>query len=112
MAEQGRTEQDRAEQDRLVGAEVVDPAGRPLGSVTALLVDPGSLDARWLDVALLSGAHAVVPVQAASADGAGRVTIAYGEAELTSAPGLDGAVLTARTASSLLDHYGFPPAPR
>lgn len=100
------------EQDNLVGAAVVDPAGRALGTVTSLLVDPDSLDARWLDIALPSGAHAVVPVHAASADGNGLVTIPYVESDLTSAPHLSGSVLTASTASALLEHYGFPPEAR
>ncbi len=101
-----------SERDSLVGADVVDPTGRVLGSVTALLVDPDSLDARWLDITLASGAHAVVPVDAASSDASGIVTIPYGEADLTSAPRLSGPVLTAATARALLTHYGFPPETR
>src|SRR4051812_41516290 len=98
--------------DRLVGATVHDAGGTPLGTVTALLLDPADLAARWLELALTGGERAILPVQAASVDASGSLVIPFGAAELRSAPRIDGAVVSAEAATALLDHYGFPPETR
>ena len=100
------------ETGRVVGATVRDASGATLGTVTSLLVDPDALAARWLEVALADGGRAIVPVQAASTDASGRLLIPFSAADLRSAPRVDGTMVTADTATALLDHYGFPPEAR
>lgn len=101
-----------SDDDRLVGAAVRDASGTALGTVTALLVDPDGLAARWLELALAGGERAILPVQAASADATGSLLIPFSSADLLSAPRVEGAVVSADVASALLDHYGFPPETR
>ena len=101
-----------SDDDRLVGAAVRDASGTPLGTVTALLLDPADLAARWLELSLTGGGRAILPVQAASADASGSLLIPFSAADLLSAPRIDGAVISAEAATALLDHYGFPPETR
>ena len=96
----------------LIGAPVIGTAGLPLGTVSALLVDPGVRQARWLEVQAPDGGHAVVPVAAASADPSGRLVIPYSADDLRDAPEVRDGVVSSELAADLLSHYGFPPDPR
>ena len=98
-----------ANEDRLHGAAVHDASGAAVGTVGALLVDPVGHEARWLEVTLIGGGRAVVPVQAAAVDAEGRLAVPYSLDDLRAAPTADDGVVSADLAASLLRHYGFPP---
>ena len=93
--------------DPLVGAPVVDKAGRELGAVAALLVDPESLEGRWLRLDLTDNPawppHTVVPLAAASVDVAGRMVLPWSADTVANAPQVGEQISEKQT--QVLDHY-------
>lgn len=95
------------ENSALIGAVVIDGLGEVIGRAQAVMVDPDSHDARWLSVALSDGSAAVLPVQAASVDSAGRLVVPYGPATVAAAPKVVDDIVTREDAEDLLRYYGF-----
>ena len=91
----------------LKGSLVRDIARAPVGRVQDVLLDPDTLDARWLHVRLESGDAVLVPAVAASETAPGELLVPYPADVITAAVHAEGEVLSEADASRLLRHYGF-----
>jgi hypothetical protein len=93
--------------DQLMGAPVVDKAGRAVGAAAALLVDPQSLEGRWLRIALIDNPawprRTVVPLAAASVDVAGRMVLPWSADTVANAPQVGDQISDEQAFA--LDHY-------
>ena len=98
------------EQDQLIGTPVVDNSDQVVGVVSALLVDPESLEGRWLRIELADNGlqlrRAVVPLAAASVDPAGRMVLPWTAATVAGAPQV-GNQISAEQARALNSYYGL-----
>ncbi len=97
------------EQDQLIGTPVVDNVGRTVGVVSALLVDPESLQGRWLRIQLAddpSLRHAMVPLVAASVDPAGQMVLPWTADAVAHAPQV-GNQISDGQARALSVYYGL-----
>jgi len=98
------------EQDQLIGTPVVDNSDQVVGAVSALLVDPESLEGRWLRIELADNGlqlrRAVVPLAAASVDPAGRMVLPWTAATVAGAPQV-GNQISAEQARALNSYYGL-----
>lgn len=93
----------------LVGALVRDVARAPIGRVHDVLVNSGTLDARWLQVALdVQGGSVLVPAGAASEFAPGELLVPYPAEVIATAVHAEGTALRDADASRLMRHYGFP----
>jgi sporulation protein YlmC with PRC-barrel domain len=96
-------------QDQLIGTPVVDNAGQTVGVVSALLVDPESLQGRWLRIQLAddpSRRHAVVPLAAASVDPAGQMVLPWTADTVAHAPQVGNQISNGQ-ARALTSYYGL-----
>lgn len=96
-------------QDRLVGVPVVDSAGQAIGAVSALLVDPQSLQGRWLQIELADGdavRYAVLPLAGASLNAAGVMVSPWTADTVAGAPEVGGQISIAET-HALNAYYDF-----
>jgi len=98
------------EQDQLIGTPVVDNGGQSVGVVSALLVDPESLEGQWLRIELADNSlqlrRAVVPLAAASVDPAGRMVLPWTADTVASAPQVGNQVSDEQTRALNL-YYGL-----
>ena len=98
------------EQDQVIGTPVVDNGGQSVGVVSALLVDPESLEGRWLRLELADNSlqlrRAVVPLAAASVDPAGRMVLPWTAATVARAPQV-GDQISTEQARTLNSYYGL-----
>lgn len=97
-------------QDQLIGAPVVDSSGEVIGSVSALLVDPQSLQGRWLQIQLAGATprRAVLPLAGASVNAAGVMVSPWTAARVAGAPRV-GDQVSAAQADALDAHYDLNP---
>lgn len=96
-------------QDQLIGTPVVDNAGEIVGVVSALLVDPESLQGRWLQIELADSQPlrlAVVPLAAASVNPAGQMVLPWSADTVAGAPHV-GTQISDGQARALSSYYGL-----
>lgn len=93
-------------QGNLIGATVIDSAGQALGTVSALLIDPHSLQGKWLKVELaeLPVRRAVVPLAAVSVDPSGLMVLPWTAGMVAGAPPI-GDQVTVEQARALRAYY-------
>lgn len=91
-----------------LGTPVDDCSGKPLGKVSGIYADAESDDPKWLVVRLGPFAgEAAIPF-ADTAEGGGRVWVAYARQEVRSSHRLKGGrALTAGQELELCEHYGI-----
>lgn len=77
--------------------------------MSALLIDPVTRQGRWLRLSLRSGGDRLVPLEVASVDSAGRVSLPFDAATLIGAPTVDSAAVTDDEAASLSTYFGLTP---
>ncbi len=97
-------------QGQLIGTPVVDNSDQVVGVVSALLVDPESLQGRWLQIELADNGpplrRAVVPLAAASVDPAGRMVLPWTADTVAGAPQV-GNQVTGEQTRALNLYYGL-----
>lgn len=97
-------------QGQLIGTPVVDNSDHVVGVVSALLVDPESLQGRWLQIELADNGpplrRAVVPLAAASVDPAGRMVLPWTADTVAHAPQV-GNQISDGQARALTSYYGL-----
>lgn len=92
----------------LKGSLVRDITRVSVGRVQDVLLDPDTLDARWLQVILdADGRTVLVPAVAASECAPGELLVPYTGDSITSAVHAEGAALGESDALRLMRHYGF-----
>ena len=95
-------------QDQLIGAPVVDKSGEMIGTVSALLVDPQSLQGLWLQVEMAGATprRAVLPLAGASLNAAGVMVSPWTAPTVAAAPRV-GHQVSADETAALNAHYGL-----
>ncbi len=90
-------------------SDVVDDAGKKLGTITDVVSDPTSLEPRWLvvDVGVLKSSH-YVPVAGSFRTTDGRIVVPFTKESVKKAPKAHGAhVLTLEDDREMLEYYGL-----
>ena len=93
---------------QLKGSLVRDVSRLSIGRVQDVLLDPDTLDARWLEVMVdADGSIVLVPAAAATEFASGELLVPYDRATIASAAHAEGQALNGADAARLLAHYGF-----
>jgi len=75
--------------------------------VSGLLMQPGTLHARWLVIELADGRERLLPRSSATQNQAHRLVVPYSVEIVASAPDVEDGKLTVEQASRLALHYGW-----
>ena len=95
--------------DSLIGTTVLGLNGQVLGTVTALLVDPRTVQGRWLQIELADVAmprRAVLPLASASLTPAGALATPWNADTVAEAPTV-GEQISPNQTQALNHHYGL-----
>lgn len=98
------------DRETLVGQRLLDADGITVGAVTAILIDPDTRRGEWLLIELSDGSgQRLLPVSAASADGAGLLRVPWPRAIITGSPhhARGTLVVSQAAAQRILDHFGM-----
>lgn len=99
---------ERVDVVQLLGAVMRDSSRADIGRVSAVLLEPETKDARWLEITLHADeSTVVVPASAASQVAPGELLVPYGGEHIAAAVHEAGGPVTAEQATRLREHYGF-----
>lgn len=96
--------------DMLAGQQVLDPDGVIVGSVTSLLIDPVTRRGEWLLIELADeSGQRLLPLSAASTDGAGSVQVPWDQATIAGSPeqSRDTPIVSVEAAHQVLEHFAM-----